>query len=514
MEVLRFNGFELRSQQRQLTRDGEVVPVGARAFDLLSYLVVHRDRVVSKAELLDHVWPGFVVEEANLSVHVSALRKVLGAHALATVPGRGYRFVAPIEPSTTAAMGSSAEPPLRGLGAATAALPSLAVMPFASLSDSPDQDLFADGLVEDVITTLSKIAGITVIARTSTFAFKGVDVDLRQVGRDLGVGHVLTGSVRHSAGRVRVSVQLVDAGTGAHLWAERYDRVLDDLFALQDELTLRVVTELQVHLTEGEQARLRGDSVRNVEAWSHWVRGMACYNRAVLTREGMTPALMSWQRAAAIAPDWAAVRALLGMLYYLDARFGFWNDRATAARKGADHVVQALSLDPECADAHIVQALLHLLQGRHGEAVLSARTALRCGPGAADVAAFASFVLSNAGLGPDAVTQIERAMRLCPVFPPFYLGHLGLAYRTAGRVPEAIAAFEAYDRHSPGRGVTDLALLNLSTGNRVRARSWAEHLIATLPGFTVEAWQHTQFRMDAAAIESDAAALRSLGLPG
>ncbi len=514
MEVLRFNGFELRSEQRQLTRNGDVVPIGARAFDVLSYLVIHRDRVVTKTELLDHVWPGVVVEEANLSVHVSALRKVLGAHALATVPGRGYRFVAPVDRIDTITPGQAVLPPSRGLAAPAASLPALAVIPFANLSDNPDQDLFADGLAEDLITTLSKIAGLTVIARASTFAFKGVQADLRQVGRELGVGHVLTGSVRHSGGRVRVSVQLVEARTGAHLWAERYDRVLDDIFALQDEITLRVVIELQVHLTEGEQARLRGASVRNVEAWSHWVRGLACYNRAVLTREGMTPALMSWQRAAAMAPEWAAVRALLGMLYYLDARFGFWNYRETAARKGVDHVEQALSLDPECADAHIVQGLLCLLQGRHREAVLAARTALGCGPGAADVAAFASFVFSNAGLGADAVMQMERAMRLCPMFPPFYLGHLGLAYRTAGRVSEAIAAFEAYDRRSPGRGVTDLALMNLMTGDLARARAWADHLIATIPDFTVQAWRHTQFRADAAAIEADAAALRSLGLPG
>jgi adenylate cyclase len=492
-----------------LLRSGEPITVGARAFDVLTYLVDHRDRVVPKAELLDQIWPGLAVEEANLTVHVSALRKVLGPQAISTIPGRGYRFVMPVGKLAAPAPGPAgpdAAPP-------TSAQPSVAVMPFANLSGDPEHDLFADGLVEDLITTLSKISGLTVIARASTFTYKGRQLDIRQVGRELDVRHVLAGSVRISAGRFRIAAQLIDARTGAHVWAERYDRMLDDIFALQDEITLVLVTELQVQLTEGEQARLRRASIRNIEAWSHWVRGLACYNRAVLSRAGMTPALMSWQRAAALDPGSATLQAMLGMLYYLDARFGFWNDRETAVRKGTEHVTAAQSLDPECVDAHTVLALLRLLQGQHVDAVAAARSSLRFGPNSADAAAFASFVFANAGLGQDAVDQIERAVRLCPMFPSFYLGHMGLAYRTAGRIREAISAFEAYDRLNAGRGVTDLVILHGQMGETDKARAWADRLLSVFPDFTLRAWRQTQFRTDADAIQADMAALRAFGLP-
>ncbi|MFN7445257.1 MAG: tetratricopeptide repeat protein [Curvibacter sp.] len=274
-----------------------------------------------------------------------------------------------------------------------------------------------------------------------------------------------------------------------------------------------MVTELQVCLTEGEQARLRRASMHNTEAWSHWVRGLACYNRAVLSREGMTPALMSWQRAAALDPASATLQAMLGMLYYLDARFGFWNDRSTAVRKGIAHVTAACSLDPECPDAHIVQALLALLQGRHIDAVASARAAVQYGPNSADVAAFASFVFANAGPGPEAAALIEHAVRLCPVFPPYYLGHMGLAYRVSGRIREAIAAFEAYDCANAGRGVTDLIILHEQAGEIAQARAWADRLLSVFPEFTVSGWRQTQFRADPAAIQSDMASLRAVGLP-
>jgi adenylate cyclase len=217
------------------------------------------------------------------------------------------------------------------------------------------------------------VSGLTVIARASTFTYRRRPLNVRQVGLELGVRHAMASSVRIHDGRLRLAAQLIDAGTGAQVWAERYDRMLDDVFTLQDELTLILVTELQVQLTEGEQARLRRASIRNSEAWSHWVRGLACYNRAVLSRAGMTPALMSWQQAAARDPESATLLGMLGMLYYLDARFGFWNVREVAERKCGENIAAALLRDPECVDAHTVLALLRLLQGRHGNAVAAAR---------------------------------------------------------------------------------------------------------------------------------------------
>ena len=393
------------------------------------------------------------------------------------------------------------------------AQPSIAVLPFSTLSSDPEQEYFADGLVEDLTTTLSKISGLTVIARASSFHYKGRTVDVRDVGRELGVRYVLEGSVRNNSGRTRIAAQLIDAQTGTHVWAERYDRAIEDIFALQDEITLTLVTELQVHLTEGEQARLRYSSIHNLEAWSFWVRGLARYHGYVLSREGLTATLMAWQRAAQLDPRSATIQAMLGMLYYIDARFEFWNDRQNALSKGLSHVDAALRLDGECADAHMVRGLLLLLQLRHAEAVSAARKSMVLGPGSADVAAFGGFVLANAGEGAEAVQVIERAIRLCPMYPPFYLGHLGLAYRVAGRVSDAIAAFEGYDRSITGRGVTDLAIIHEQLGNMDKARAWAQKLMSAFPDFSAGAWQKTQFRSDRDAIAADLRSLLALGLP-
>lgn len=503
MQDVRFGEFELLPDQRRLLRRGKPVILGARAYDLLVHLVRHRDRVVGKQELLEQVWPGLAVEEANLTVQVSALRRLLGAEALSTIPGRGYRFVLPAEAAAPATAPAQPVP----------ATPSIAVLPFADLGCGPGWHHVADGLVEDLITTLSHIAGLTVIARASSFCYRGREVDARQVGRELGVGHVLEGSVRTSAGRMRVTARLVDARSGAQVWAERYDRAIEDIFALQDELTLVLVTELQVRLADGEQARLRYASPRSVEAWGYWARGLACYRRAVLTRAGMTPALMDWQKAAALDPRSAAIQAMLGMLYYLDARFGFWNDRAAAVGRGEEHVGRALSLDPHCADAQMVRGLLLLLQRRHDEAVEAARLSLDCGPRSADVAAFASFVLANAGLGQEAAARIDDAVRLCPIVPAFYWGHMGLAYREAGRTADGIAAFTRYQAASPGRGVTDLVVINEQLGREDEARRWAAVLRDAFPDFRIGAWRETQFRRDREALEADAASLRAMGLP-
>lgn len=500
----RFRDFELRPDERRLLHDGDAVRLGSRAYDLLIYLVENRHRVVSKTEMLDHVWPDIAVEEANLAVHISALRKAIGADAVVTVPGRGYRFVLPIDPQRSAATNTAAE---------MRKLPSIAVLPFTNMNGDAEQDFFADGLVEDLITALSKISGLKVIARKASFTFRDADLDIRKVGKQLAVGHIVQGSVRKSADRVRIAVQLIEVDSEANVWAERYDSAVEDIFDLQDEISLILATEMQVELTEGEQARFRYGSTRDVQAWSLWVRGLSYYRRGHLTREGMTPALVAWQRAAARDPGSASLNAMLGLLYYLDARFGFWNDRPTALEKGNAHVSWALAIEPENADAHMTNALMLLLQQRHGEAIEAARQSLIFGPGSADAAAFASFVFANAGLAQEAVIQIERAMELCPVYPPFYLGHMGYAYRCAGRLDDAIVAFETYEGASPGRGVTDLAIMAHERGEDTRAREWVTRLLETDPGFTISGWLRTQFRSDRPGLARDVASLRALGLP-
>lgn len=391
-------------------------------------------------------------------------------------------------------------------------IPSIAVLPFASMSGDPEQEFFADGLVEDIITTLSKLTGLRVIARNSTFVYKGQAVDVRDAAKQLGVRYVLEGSVRKSANRIRITAQLIDADSGSHVWAERYDRAIDDIFAVQDEITLVLATEMQVRLTEGEQARLHYTTTNNVEAWTHWVQGLSHYRQAV-TKENTGKARACWQRALALDPTSAVLNAMLGFIHYVDVRFGWWDDHETALGKARAYVDRALELDPDNPAANTTSSFTLLLEGRYEEAAAHARRATDLAPGSADAASMACFVLAFAGYPEEAVAQGERALTLSPNYPGYYLGHLGNAYRLAGRFDEAIACFEAYHARNAGFGLADLVIAYRQTNRPEQAKQAAEQLLSLRRDFTVARWASSQFRADTARLEADIAALRAAGLP-
>ena len=390
--------------------------------------------------------------------------------------------------------------------------PSIAVLPFQNMSGDPEQEHFCDGLVEDIITTLSKLAGLRVIARNSTFVYKGHSVDIREAAKQLGVRYVLEGSVRKSGNRIRITAQLIDATNGAHLWAERYDRAMDDIFAIQDEITLTLATEMQVKLTEGEQARLHYTTTSNVEAWTYWVAGMSHHRKAV-TKEEYGQARFFWEKALTLDPASAALNAKLSFLHSLDARFGWWDNRETAIDKARAYADRALEIDPGNADAYTASSLILLSQRYYDEAVAAAREAVKLAPGAADTAELASHILTASGYPEDAVVLSEKAITLAPNYPAVYLGALGNAYRLSGRTEQAIAAFQAYHARNPGFGLTDLVIIYQQTGQPEKARRTAEQLLAARPNFTIAEWFKTQFRRDTAQVEADKAALRDAGLP-
>jgi adenylate cyclase len=391
--------------------------------------------------------------------------------------------------------------------------PSIAVLPFQNMSGDPEQEFFCDGLVEDIITTLSKLTGLRVIARNSTFVYKGRSVDIREAAKQLGVRYVLEGSVRKSGNRIRITAQLIDAQDGTHLWAERYDRAMDDIFAIQDEITLMLATEMQVKLTEGEHARLHYTTTSNVEAWTYWIQGMSHHRHAV-TKEAQGQALIFWEKALALDPASAALNAELGLLHTYDARFEWWDDRETALKKAQAYVDRALEIDRRNADAYSASSRILLFQRQHDEAVVAARKAVELAPGSADTAELASHVLATSGYPEEAVVLSEKALTLSPNYPAVYLGTLGNAYRLSGRTEQAIKAFQAYHARNPGFGLTDIVIAYQQTGRPEEARRAAEQLLAARPNFTVAAWLKTQFsHRDAARVEADAAALRAAGLP-
>jgi len=407
-----------------------------------------------------------------------------------------------------AAAASSAKP-----AALRSGKPTIAVLPFTNMSTDPEQEFFADGLVDDILTTLSKLSGLNVIARNSSFAFKGRNVDVRQAGKELGARYVLEGSVRKAGNRIRITVQLIDADTGTHVWAERYDRGIEDIFAVQDEITLILATEMQVNLTEGEQARMRYSSTSNVEAWNYWTQGLAHFRTGVVTKDGVGKARACWEKALALDPNSAALNAMMAFMHNSDARFGWWDDRATALSKSKQHLARAFELDPDNADAHLFAGMLANLERRFDDSVAEVRLAVSLAPGSVDIAAFAAAMLTLAGIHDEAIAHIEKAVRLSPILPANFLGIQGQVYRFAGRTDDAIRTFKAYSERSPGFGNADLAIIYQQAGRAEEARAEIAKLRATRSNYTVTSFAAAQFRKDTTALEADIAALRAAGLP-
>ena len=391
-------------------------------------------------------------------------------------------------------------------------IPSLAVLPFAVISQDEEQAFFADGLVDDILTRLSKLSGLRVIARQSSFTYKGSSQDVHQIAKQLGVRHLLQGSVRRAGNRMRITTQLVDAASGTQVWAERYDRDMDDIFAVQDEISLQLVTELQVHLTAGEQARLRYTTTTNVAAWNCWIEGLTHHN-GPMTAAFQIRARKAWERGLALDPGSATLHALLGHLHLLSARFGWWDDPRSCALKAQSLTEKALSLDPDSPDAYRNVSNLKLGLRDFESAAAAARRLVELSPNAADALVTASYVLQSAGSTVQSIDLMERALLACPNFPSYYLGVLGNAYRLAGRLDEALEAFRAYHQRSSGFGLADIVMIQEQAGHVEDARRTAAELLSVRPDFTIAAWTRTQFRADEAQLARDRESLRASQLP-
>ena len=336
---------------------------------------------------------------------------------------------------------------------------------------------------------------------------------MRQIAQELGVRYVLEGSVRKSGSRIRITVQLIDATTGAHIWADRFDREIDDIFAVQDEITLRLATEMQVKLTEGEQARLRYTTTTNVEAWNLWIEGLHYY-RGPNTTDAHIKCRRCWEKALALDPTSAPLNALLGFLHFSDARHGWTGeDRESALRTAEAYVDRALEINPDTPDAYRAASGILLLKSRFDEAAAAARNAVKIGPNLPDVLAFGAFVLTCCGYAAEGIRHIERAISLSPNYQAYYLGVLGNAYRLADRPGEAITAFQGYHAREPGYGLADTIMIKVQSGQIDEARKIAIQLAKERPNFSVTSWLRTQFRNDTEQMAADLASLRAAGVP-
>ena len=415
----RFGIFDLRPNERRLLKNGEPVELGARAFDVLVALVERAGRLVPKEELLACVWPNVVVEENNLQVQVSALRKALGQGAIATIPGHGYRFA--LAPAVGAVADRTATP----LTPFDKSVPSIAVLPFENMSEEAANEYFADGITEELINVLSKVRGLRVTSHASAFSFKGSRIDIPSVAGKLNVATILEGSVRKAGKRVRITAQLVEVATDSHLWSDTYDRDLEDIFAVQDDIAQAVVTQLRWALLgekRGSSASAfvkaevrdaaRGQSA-NAEAYRLYLQGRSLVSRR--TQAGVAAAIEYFRQAVDLDPKYALAWAAMARAMAIEAGIGWarYEEGFDHAREAAN---RALSLEPDLAEGH---AALGLIRSGYdwdwSGADQSMQRALDLAPGNAEVLLAAAEVASTLDHLDEAVTLCQRAIAVDPL---------------------------------------------------------------------------------------------------
>jgi TolB-like protein len=445
-----FEEYAFDTDRRELHRGTDVVAVAPQVFDLLDYLIRHRERVVTKDDLISAIWNGRVVSDAALTTRLNAARSAIGdsgeeQRLIRTLPRKGFRFVGPVqeahppEGAATADEGERQKPAL-----ALPDKPSIAVLPFANLSSDPQQDYFADGMVEDIITALSRSRSLFVIARHSTFTYKGKAVDIKQVGRELGVRYALEGSVRKAGDRVRIAVQLLDAATGSHLWADRFDSQIDDIFDLQDRVTGDVIAAISPQLERAEIERAQRKPTENLKAYDYYLRAFASFYK--FTREAHLDAIRLAQTAREIDPEFAAAYALGARCYVQRKTFGWSIDVAKERDEVRLLARRALELDKDDPSvlAAAGYALVHVAGEIEEGAPFLAR-AVKLDPNLVVARHWSGYVQLWLGNIDAAIGQFEIAMRLNPLDPRMYNSQTGLAcaHFLADRFGEATLWAEA-----------------------------------------------------------------------
>jgi TolB-like protein len=471
--TVRFESFEIQPEARQLFVKGIPTKLGARAFDILLVLIEHRDRIVSKDELLDRVWPGLVVEENNLQVHISTLRKMLGPRAVATIPGRGYRLTSmQVVDAPPAAVPAPGHEPL-----------SIAVLPFVNGGADSEKDYFADGITEDIITDLSRWRSLAVTSRHSTFRFKGLAVDMQQVGRELAVRFLVGGSVRRMGQRIRVTAQLVDAETGSQIWGERFDRPVADLFAVQDEVVHTIVGTLagRVHASGADRARRKPPS--SLDAYDQTLRGNALpWDDGASAAE----AKRAFERAIEIDPGYGLPYSLLAVLLARE-----WENDISALPETLDRAFALAQRGVELADdestCHTIMGQICLERRSFDLALQHTQRGVEINPTNQWNRADLGIILSYVGRAEEGLEMLRDARRADPYFGPrWYSRGLGLAQFVLHRYVDALPDFE--------RGVTDNSLraLAMMAGCAAkldladRAQEIVARCLASQPGATVE----------------------------
>ncbi len=365
-------------------------------------------------------------------------------------------------------------------------VPSIAVLPFVNMSGDPKQDFLSDGMTEEIITALSKVPKLFVIARTSTSTYKGKPVKVKQVSEELGVRYVLEGSVRKSENHVRVTAQLIDALTGKHLWAERYDEDLKEFFAIQDEITLEIIRALQVNLTEGEQARVIGRGTKNLQAYLKALEATVQFER--MDKQGSMKAKQLAKEAIALDPNYAYPYTALSIAHLLDLWFDFSESPKESMRLAIEAAQKALALDPSDPRTHTGMAYLYMMQREYDKAIASAERAVALNPGGARSLFALAAAMHYSCRFNEAVTFMEQAIRLDPFPSGIFLRNLGIAYTNVGRYEEAVKQLKRALELSPNDlfAHISLAVTYIKLGREAEAKAEATEVLRIYTKFSLD----------------------------
>ncbi len=452
-----FEDHTLDTDRRELHHGADAVSITPQAFDLLEYLIRNRERVVSKDDLISSVWNGRIVSDAALTTRLNAARCAIGdtgedQRLIKTLPRKGFRFVGVVREEQPSVSDAKADTPMesRTPSLSLPDKPSIAVLPFQNLSNDPEQEYFADGVVEDITMALSRFPWLFVIARNSSFAYKGRSVDIRQVGRELGVRYVLEGSVRKDGSRIRIAGQLIDGETGVHLWADRFDGALENIFDLQDQVTSSVVGAIAPMLQREEIRRARRKPTENLDAYDYYLRGLASVRRS--TEDANREALQLFGKAVQLDPGLACAYGMAGWCYIQRKARRWMIDQVQESSEATRLARKAVHLgadDPValCMGAYVLAFIAH----EFDDAIAFVDRGLAINPNSAQAWNLGAWVRVFRG-EPDLVFDCAaRAMRLSPFDPSLYAmnGAEAYAHFLAGHYDMASLSAEKALRDNP-----------------------------------------------------------------
>jgi len=449
-----FDNHTLDTDRRELRRDGDLIALQPQVFDLMVHLLKHRDHVVSRDDLIALVWGGRIVSDSTLDSRINAARNAIGDNGkeqrlIRTIPRKGIRFIGPVsgqpdsDPAMAPAPGDIRHPRAPLL---LPDRPAIAVLPFDNMSGDQEQEYFSDGISEDIITGLSKLRWFFVIARNSSFTYKGKAVHMKQVAVELGVRYVVEGSVRKNGDRVRITAQLNDTATGSHVWAEHYDRDLLDVFAVQDEITDAIVMAIEPQIYAAEDFRSRRKPPNNVDAWDLVMRALSHHWRVTRLDSIATRTLL--EKAIAIDPNYGQALALFATNYMVSVHLG-WVDIATAVPIAERAALAAVTIDNEDAWAHTALGSVYFSTRRLDDSIAEFELALELNPNFSVAQGYYALALCYSGRWQEAYAATQRAIRQSPRDPSsaIYYGVGAYAQFVGRNYQEAIALAREATRH-------------------------------------------------------------------